>query len=148
MNIWAGIKYAINSTLGTDEFKPLNEQIDDFANSISLTASDSTIKTLVSSDNLKSGGGDTYTFTPNFNGNIRIKLDRIDAVTSRETGIRCINNLGQEIGKIVQNIAGGESMYLDVDVSKSITYMVEPWGNSGKYRLSICGQTIIGIPVV
>ena len=27
MGIWAGIKYAINSTLGTDKFKPLNELI-------------------------------------------------------------------------------------------------------------------------
>ena len=29
MGLWAGIKYALNSTLGTDDFKPLDKQITD-----------------------------------------------------------------------------------------------------------------------
>lgn len=32
MSIWAGIKYAINSTLGTSDFKPLNTLIQEHAN--------------------------------------------------------------------------------------------------------------------
>ena len=35
MGIWAGIKYALNSTLGTSNFKPLDQLINDKINSVS-----------------------------------------------------------------------------------------------------------------
>lgn len=38
MGIWAGIKYALNSTLGTSNFKPLDQLIDDKINSVSEKA--------------------------------------------------------------------------------------------------------------
>ena len=41
MGIWAGIEYALNSTLGTDKFKPLNEIIrDEILNGSGLVSSD------------------------------------------------------------------------------------------------------------
>ena len=41
MGLWAGIKYALNSTLGTDKFKPLNEIIrDEILNGSGLVSSD------------------------------------------------------------------------------------------------------------
>ena len=41
MGIWAEIKYALNSTLGTDKFKPLNEIIrDEILNGSGLVSSD------------------------------------------------------------------------------------------------------------
>lgn len=53
MGIWAGIKHALNSTLGTSDFKPLDELIADKIAKIvsgkSLAASDTTYKTLSSS---------------------------------------------------------------------------------------------------
>jgi hypothetical protein len=36
VSIWAGIKYALNSTLGTGEFKSLDKQIDDVLNNYHL----------------------------------------------------------------------------------------------------------------
>lgn len=35
MGIWAGIKHAVNSTLGTSNFKPLDQLMDDKINSVS-----------------------------------------------------------------------------------------------------------------
>ena len=41
MGLWTGIKYALNSTLGTDKFKPLNEIIrDEILNGSGLVSSD------------------------------------------------------------------------------------------------------------
>lgn len=62
---WAEIKHAINSSLGTDDFKPLNELIN---GTKGLVASDNLYMNLVTS-NISVSSRDTYTIPINVNIN-------------------------------------------------------------------------------
>ena len=64
MGFWSGIKHALNSTLGTASFKPLNEIIEGQRN---LAASDSVIAVVNSNPSSISG-----TLVTSKNGSIRI----------------------------------------------------------------------------
>ena len=88
MGFWVGIKKALNSTVGTSGFKPLNDMIQDVKNTVigqrTLAASDSPIKTLTSGTSEFSYTGVTVgTFTPQANGSVRIVAKCSDPYTIR-----------------------------------------------------------------
>lgn len=74
MGIWAALKYAVNSTIGTSTFRPINQIIDE---SCVVAASDKLIltKSNLSAD-AEDGQNNTTLFSirSNINGTIRIRL--------------------------------------------------------------------------
>ena len=74
MGIWAALKYAVNSTIGTTKFRPINQIIDE---ACVVAASD---KLILKKDNLKADAEDDqnnttlFSVRSNINGTIRIRL--------------------------------------------------------------------------
>ena len=81
MSIWAGIKHALNSTLGTKDFKPLDKIIsNDFKNQWSMYASDDIYYPLSNLTGAVYRGESEWFYYPqkfkmNCNGSVRIKGD-------------------------------------------------------------------------
>lgn len=73
MNIWAGIKKALNSTLGTSEFKPLDELFNMHCGIYATT--DHTLKVLLSEGYLKLG--DSVSAKINATGRINVYFSSI-----------------------------------------------------------------------
>lgn len=74
MSIWAALKYAVNSTLGTSNFRPINQIIDE---SCVVAASDKLILKISGlSADAENGQNNTTLFSirSNINGTIRIRL--------------------------------------------------------------------------
>lgn len=74
MELWAAIKYAMNSTLGTDKFKPLDKVIDEtinnvFEKSVGVFASDNVLYNFGTIS--KNGSSDTKTLK--MTGSVRIE---------------------------------------------------------------------------
>lgn len=137
MGIWTGIKHALNSTLGTDEFKPLNEIID---GQRTLAASDSVMKVLLSSDlsfsssNKERVIGD---FTPRRNGSVRVQsslyfISSSSSITTATCTISVITNYGAPEQTTVatyaptfssnNSIKDTQIIDLDVEVQAGTTY--------------------------
>lgn len=163
MGIWSGIKHALNSTLGTSNFKPLNTMIDETksylntqisaaVSSISstidgqrtLAASDSVLKVLLSSNTLVNSSGKALgSFTPRKNGSVRILVNLY--TTSGDTGRSLTVNILQG-GNLVTSesvkAAGtsGTSVYyslsLDMPVSANAPYEIYGVTNSSSVYVS------------
>jgi hypothetical protein len=74
MGLWASLKYAVNSTIGTSKFKPINQIIDE---SCVVVASDELIlKTSDFRANAEEGQNNITLFSvvANMNGTIRVRL--------------------------------------------------------------------------
>lgn len=69
MGFWAGIKHAINSTLGTADFKPLDKIIE---GQRTLAASDSVIRVLKATETRITSSVNCGTFTPKIGNSVRI----------------------------------------------------------------------------
>lgn len=64
MGFWSGIKYALNSTLGTKDFKPLNEIIrDEILNGSGLVSSDNLYYPSIIEENIDIGRQTSYNKT-------------------------------------------------------------------------------------
>lgn len=74
MGIWASLKYAVNSTIGTSKFKPINQIIDE---SCVVVASDELIlkTSKFKADNEEGQNNITlFSIVANMNGTIRVRL--------------------------------------------------------------------------
>ena len=116
MGLWAGIKYALNSTLGTDDFKPLDKQITD---RIGLIPDEN----IYTSKDLAPNTTDSNLVLSR-NENIKPNIRELSSMSL------CVNTQGQvnlkAKGSItcVQNIASGNSnlginIYVEVNVFKN-----------------------------
>lgn len=75
MSIWAGIKYALNSTVGTKNFKPLDKLLKDVDG---LVASDNLYQIVSQNENLRITDGVfemPKKIKVNANGSIKVKLE-------------------------------------------------------------------------
>ena len=138
MGLWAGIKYALNSTLGTDDFKPLDKQITDRIG-------------LIPDENI-------YTskyLAPNTNGS-----DLVLSASGSVSNIRelssmslCVNTQGQvnlkAIGSItcVQNEASGNSDFrIDIQVKVNVFKNGELLYTSNQMSLGVLKEPNAGKP--
>lgn len=170
MGIWAGIKHALNSTLGTADFKPLDEllleKIAEIVGGKSLAASNTIYKVVSStavSLNGGTGDGPEYTkignsFTVNCNGSIRViisvsgggdlyknALQYFYITTSVPSGTS-----PSYVGRItVPYLEDAQTLTLDLNVSagkKYSFYIGSP--TSGKPYYIKCHSAKIGAAVV
>ena len=148
MGFWAGIKHALNSTLGTSDFKPLDEiykdTVESLINSITVSASDNPLKILVSTQTDITRDGIIRTFNANSSGTVRIIAD-INA--GNNVSFSVINQSGQQVGyKVAYD--GATKLNMDINATKGVTYTIQIYGSySYCYQLSVCGDTVFGRPI-
>lgn len=161
MGIWSGIKHALNSTLGTSSFKPLNTMIEEAKTSIlnaiegqrTLAASDSVLKVLYSGSSYTSSSGKSIGFfTPKKSGSVRIhaKMQTTNAESSRIFTIALRQN-GSNISTTTVDMSsnsGATKNYeksFDVPVSANVKYEVWCYTSSGSAyvtELSLCATIV------
>lgn len=151
MGFWSGIKHALNSTLGTADFQPLDKI---FTNNISIGASDMVLKALISSSvNIPHYNADDTTiktFTAGATGTVRLVGEFIGATSGKITRLWCEDENGENIGSVETTEESG-TLSVDVNVKKGKIYVVHMIKYTTSMvtaqqctRLSVCGNPIYG----
>lgn len=142
MGIWSGIKHALNSTLGTEEFQPLDQII---KGQKILIANDNVIAVI--SNSLVNGNAIYPTiFTPKINGVIRILVkgfstDRNNSsqyIMIFENGIRKYNYL------LPNQSSGVSEGSIDIPVIAGSAYSFQQSGYAYVYSIYIGAYVIDG----
>ena len=139
MGIWAGIKYAINSTLGTENFKPLDKLIESMiVDHAGLAGGDSIMGVLISGHYNNTKEQICGTFTPNVDGVVRIHL-KCYLPTSGEyrfyLGVE-EDGLIKDYHIILEDRIGEASASRDINVSKNKVYTVKAAVNNSNTHIT------------
>ena len=155
MGIWTGIKKALNSTLGTSEFQPLDKMI---KSQRTYTASDSVLVPLISGasmampSTIKKIPG--VTFTSKVNGSIRISgqltyyrssstQDMVAVIRIYDDNVGSHKDINVALtGQTDQRVS--EAFEMDIPITKDTTYSfgyyVVNAGAAWLNTLKLCGQ--------
>lgn len=147
MGFWSGIKHALNSTLGTSEFKPLDKIIE---GQRTLAASDSVIKVLLStSQNISSSQLTVGSFTPQVDGSVRIsgKFTLKSLGSASSTLVLRVYLGTSQVALTSVNLTNTQSEYTairDLSVTKGNTYVVKVSSDSGMTAnsVNVCANVI------
>lgn len=139
MGLWAGIKHALNSTLGTEDFMPLDKLI---KGQRTLAASDDIIAVIFSSssDTLINKKTFDLSFTPKTNGVIRLHLDAFSTSTSN-LAILQVN--GKSSFSIPATSANRNNAF-DLAVGKGVKYTFSVSGGAYVRKLAIGANIVDG----
>lgn len=133
MSIWGEIKHALNSTLGTADFKPLNEIV---MQTKDLAASDYLYKVInnneVKKEHIPTGTWTTIaTMTMHRNGSARIKFDMTSSV--RYGGVKIATPSGSTyINASDETTAGWVSQSINISFSKGDTIQISIGNDSSR----------------
>lgn len=142
MGFWSGIKHALNSTLGTTNFEPLDTII---KGQKRIVASDTPLVIYVN-ENLPISSGnvkDLGSFVPSVGGTCRMN---INATTSGTNAIEIYKN-----GSLIHNISFSTSIdeykdfSFDFNIEKGAIYLFKARCSSGYASIAqvkLCGSTI------
>jgi hypothetical protein len=170
MDIWAGIKHALNSTLGTEDFKPLDKLLKHYLEEHkSLAPSDSIYKVIQSGERYKEVPSSTisYTiiggFTSNVTGAIRI-LAELKAELSSYTGSSYLyvlkgdsvdytdsggHTLTNSVARMVASSEDYVTKSVDINIIKGQRYSFALGnGKTGTYSNITCSKIRIGAYVI
>ena len=167
MGFWAGIKHALNSTLGTDDFKPLNQMIQDVNNNVisqkRLAPSDNIIAVLANNrddyTSLTGIIGTRYdypvtkkTFIATSDGAIRLFVDNQGSESNSYVGYvyegdTTADSIYDYVQKTSFNIAEHTTSTVDIDVFKNKKYKIVIY-SSASYGQSIGRPIKIGAHIV
>ena len=162
MGFWAGIKRALNSTLGTSSFKPLNVMIDEAKTAIlseidgqrSLAASDSVIQVVFSgSENVSNTYESIGEFIPRKNGSVRALVEYYNKSSSLRTFTLQIRRVedGVVVGttSLEANGTQANNVFVDVPVVANINYEVVCYATSAVSVTSVkIGAQIVDTSLV
>lgn len=150
MGFWAEIKHALNSTLGTPNFKPLDKL---FTEHLGLGATDATLKVLKIEETLISSAFvNIGQFVPTVNGNVRIFLEaktNIPSANAADLLIEIIGSDGSSKSQYFNSNANETNVYkeyrLDFNIIKNVSYSVQiKRTNATSYiyikNVKICGS--------
>lgn len=158
MGFWVGIKKALNSTVGTSGFKPLNDMIQDVKNTVigqrTLAASDSVIKILWAKPSQDITGGDTTTvgtITPTVGGSVRVVAKVV--INYFQSGDFILLDVYQGSTQVARlrkdltstNYAATHTLVLDLPVTKNTVYTVRVYGGSNRHNIenvSVCANIV------
>lgn len=115
MGIWAGIKHALNSTLGTDDFKPLDEII---RGQRTLAASDATIAVISGSQDYVRSGAVLPSFVAKTKGVVRVTVSgaMVDAMIG-EVYLLILRD-GNKVESLYFSTKAGATYSVDVSVEE------------------------------
>ena len=166
MGFWTGIKYALNSTVGTANFKPLNQMIQDVNNNVisqkRLAPSDNIIAVLANNygdyTSLTGIIGTRYdypftkkTFMATEDGAIRLFVENVSNSKSYigyvYEGDTTANSIYDYVQKTSFGIAAGTTSTVDIDVFKNKKYKIVIY-SSEYYGQSIGRPIKIGAHIV
>ena len=154
MGFWAGIKHALNSTVGTADFQPLNDMVADVKSTVigqrTLAASDSTIKVLLSTQELFSNRPVTVgTFTPQVNGSVRITGDFTvtDAIGSGYYLVLDVYLGTSQVARTLVELSANKLAYTltrDLEITKGNTYVVKVYADARTRAnsVNVCANVI------
>ena len=162
MGLWAGIKRALNSTLGTNGFKPLNAIIDEAKTAIlseidgqrSLAASDSVIQVVFSGKkNVTNNYESVGEFIPRKNGSVRALVEYYNNSTTPRTFNLEIRRVEDRVVVGTTSLeASGEqtnNVFVDVPVVANINYEVRCYATSSVSVTSVkIGAQIVDTSLV
>ena len=154
MGLWTGIKKALNSTVGTADFQPLNDMVADVKSTVigqrTLAASDSTIKVLLSTQQYFRGEPVTVgNFTPQVNGSVRITGD-FTVTGGIGTGYNLVLAvyLGtSQVATTLVTLSASKLTYTltrDLEITKGNTYVVKVYGDTQirANSVNVCANVI------
>ena len=121
MGLWAGIKYALNSTLGTDDFKPLDKQITDriglipdeniyTSKYLAPNTTDSNLE-LSRNENIKPNIRELSSMSLCVNTQGQVNLKAIGSITCVQNEASGYNNFSTNISVVVNIFKNGELLY-------------------------------------
>lgn len=140
MGFWAGIKHALNSTLGTEDFIPLDKLI---KGQRTLAASDTTIAVLVNTNTPSTGKiSFTKSFVPKAKGVVRIKVDGYG--TRTDEGYVSVAENGKQLASLYFPGGTRETISIDISVSKNSIYTFSQNSYARVYNLSVGAQIVDG----
>ena len=140
MGLWVGIKRALNSTVGTKEFKPLDQII---KGQRTLGASDNVIAVI---SNTQGSGATTFpmTFTPKTNGIIRL-IAKGCADSTSYTGTFSVLENGVRKYNIEVPVRGGSADFTtELNVNADCVYSFARNSNTTTTYIAIGAQIIDG----
>lgn len=136
MGIWAGIKYALNSTLGTDEFEPLDQLI---INSVYLTGTNDVLYTLGNASSID-GSKTIFEKKVNISGVMRLTAEDIYDESSLNLSVY-IN--GEYDSFMKRNTFGGGSLDFNVKKGDIIDIrIVSNYSNLSITGIKLCGTVV------
>ena len=162
MGFWTGIKYAINSSLGTEEFKPLDEMVQDVKDTIigqrTLAASDSVIGVLLSNSLEEQYETQIGVFTPETSGSIRLMWE-ISNTAGRDDYTRTLKVLENsvEIESYTVSVlrSSTKAFTADLAIKKGKTYVIKRFAdttsqplNYVKIGANVVDTNLIGIGAI
>lgn len=121
MSIWAGIKHALNSTLGTSDFKPLDQLI---IGERAFVASDTAYSVML--DGAQSTTATIGSFTPKLDGYVRV-------IAKVQTTALSGTTSSIQVGNKYMYFAGGNGEVvksIDIRVTANASYVVS-WTTAG-----------------
>ena len=146
MGFWAAFKYAVNSTIGTSKFRPINQIIDE---SCVVAASD---KLILTKSNLAADaeyGQNNYTLCnvrSNMNGTIRIRLSSGGMIWGSGSQVQIKVN-GTVVGSFsaLSEYETG-TRYIDFNVKRhqaiSLFFTTTHTRGSANINVQFCGETM------
>ena len=155
MGIWTGIKHALNSTVGTEDFQPLNELTEKIIHKYTLgskkyvASNDLIINYLPSGEQYIGAGQNIFlgNFTPAIDGYIRFNFT-LSASSSQHATSFTVQE--QQTGNFVIQVnmygdfsTSGQAQFKDIRVTAGYTYIMNlsqsSAGNGTLSQLNICG---------
>lgn len=152
MGFWSGIKHALNSTLGTADFQPLDKIIKSQKNLVADDASYYAIFTGSESVSLPGGSGNTTTYTDlpykikmKNKGSCRIKVKLQSGTSDRDAYFRVlVNGVLKETMISPTNSFVQRSADIIFNYGDIITFSIGGYrGSKPDYKdLKICGNVV------
>ena len=150
MSIWKEIRKALNSSIGTPNFKPLDKL---FTEHLGLGATDATLKVLkIEETRIPTAFVNIGQFVPTVNGNVRIFLEaktNIPSANAADLLIEIIGSDGSSKSQYFNSNTSEANVYkeyrLDFNIIKNVSYSVQikstqPTGYIYIKNVKICGS--------
>ena len=139
MGLWAGIKYALNSTLGTDDFKPLDKQITD---RIGLIPDENIYTSKYLAPNT-TGSDLSVRYSENTNPTVReLSSMSLYVNTQGQVNLKAIGSI-----TCVQNKASGNSnLKIDIQVAVNVFKNGELLYTSNRMSIGVLSEPNAGKP--
>ena len=136
MGLWAGIKYALNSTLGTDKFKPLNEIIrDEILNGSGLVSSDNLYYPSIIKENIDIESNTSYNKTLD----VKLKFNVLGTVKLQGT---CSNHYIENLNlTILKNNNIFKSLSMATSATSTIDVTLE-FSKDDVFTFAVSGKGI------
>lgn len=139
MGFWTGIKHAINSTLGTTNFKPLDKIIDETdKKGKNFVIEESSPSIISSSGYVSSGTPKIINFYPQISGRVKISF-----VSSSSYSVTCIvAEETQNITQLQSSDSQTQTYELNISADKTYTFTIQTGRSNQPYNFNLLASIL------